>query len=138
MRCSEQFLGCEEWEPWDRPKPTPQRYRASGLTLVTAAIALWNTVYIERAVQTSARNGQALDPELFKYLYPLGSEHINLTDDYQWQGSRLAQGRFRSLRTPNHPCFMGTPHETEIYGFFRTFGAGWAARHDASRCTPVV
>ena len=29
-----------------------QRYRASGLTLVTAAIALWNTVYIERAVQT--------------------------------------------------------------------------------------
>jgi hypothetical protein len=22
--------------------------------------------------------------------------------------------------------------------FFRTFGAGWAARHDASRCTPVV
>ena len=34
-----------------------QRYRASGLTLVTAAIALWNTVYIERAVQTSTRNG---------------------------------------------------------------------------------
>jgi len=49
-----------------------QRYRASGLTLVTAAIALWNTVYIERAVQISARDGQALDPELFKYLSPLG------------------------------------------------------------------
>ena len=25
------------------------RYRASGLNLVTAAIALWNTVYLERA-----------------------------------------------------------------------------------------
>jgi hypothetical protein len=25
-----------------------------------------------------------------------------------------------------------------LQGFFRTFGAGWAARHDASRCTPVV
>jgi TnpA family transposase len=49
-----------------------QRYRASGLTLVTAAIALWNTVYIERAVQSSARNGQTIDPELFKYLSPLG------------------------------------------------------------------
>lgn len=35
-----------------------QRYRASGLTLVTAAIALWNTVYIERAVQTLTSNGQ--------------------------------------------------------------------------------
>lgn len=60
-----------------------QRYRASGLTLVTAAIALWNTVYIERAVQTLTSNGQALDPELLKYLSPLGWEHINLTGDYQ-------------------------------------------------------
>jgi TnpA family transposase len=74
-----------------------QRYRASGLTLVTAAIALWNTVYIERAIQTSARNGQAIDPELFKYLSPLGWEHINHTGDYQWKGTRLAQGRFRPV-----------------------------------------
>lgn len=28
-----------------------QRYRASGLNLVTAAIVLWNTVYLERAIQ---------------------------------------------------------------------------------------
>jgi hypothetical protein len=41
---------------------------ASGLTLVTASIALWNTVYIERAVQASARNGNVIDPELLKYL----------------------------------------------------------------------
>ncbi len=80
-----------------------QRYRAGGLTLVTAAIAPWNTVYIERAVQNLARNGQALDPELFKSLSPLGWEHINLTGDYQWKGTRLAQGRLRPLRTPNHP-----------------------------------
>jgi len=26
-----------------------QRYRASGLILVTAAIVLWNTVYLDRA-----------------------------------------------------------------------------------------
>lgn len=35
-----------------------QRYRASGLTLVTAAIALWNTVYIERAVNALETKGQ--------------------------------------------------------------------------------
>ena len=29
-----------------------QRYRASGLNLVTAAIVLWNTVYLERAVSS--------------------------------------------------------------------------------------
>ena len=80
-----------------------QRYRASGLSLVTAAIALWNTVYIERAVQTSTRNGQALDPELFKYLSPLDWEHINLTGDYQWKGTRLKQGKFRPLRAATHP-----------------------------------
>jgi TnpA family transposase len=29
-----------------------QRYRASGLNLVVAAIILWNTVYLERAIST--------------------------------------------------------------------------------------
>lgn len=31
-------------------KPENQSYRASGLTLLTAAISLWNTVYMERAI----------------------------------------------------------------------------------------
>jgi len=36
-------------EIWDRSYEN-QRYRASGLNLVIAAITLWNTVYLERAV----------------------------------------------------------------------------------------
>jgi len=80
-----------------------QRYRASGLTLVTAAIVLWNTVYIDRAIAASTRNGAAAEPDLLKYLSPLSWEHINLTGDYQWKGKRPAQGKFRPLRTPNHP-----------------------------------
>ncbi len=36
-----------------------QRYRASGLNLVTAAIVLWNTVYPERATQGVGRGRQA-------------------------------------------------------------------------------
>ena len=35
-----------------------QRYRASGLNLVTAAIVLWNTVYLERAVQAIREHGR--------------------------------------------------------------------------------
>ncbi len=80
-----------------------QRYRASGLTLVTAAIALWNTVYIERAVRASELKGKPVDPALLKYLSPLGWEHINLTGDYQWNGKKPAAGRFRSLHLPNLP-----------------------------------
>lgn len=34
-----------------------QRYRASGLTLVVAAIILWNTVYLSRAIQSLKAHG---------------------------------------------------------------------------------
>jgi TnpA family transposase len=35
-----------------------QRYRASGLNLVTAAIVLWNTVYLERATSALRAHGK--------------------------------------------------------------------------------
>ena len=77
-----------------------QRYRASGLTLVTAQ-SHSGTPYIERAVHASSLPERPMDPGLLKYLSPLGWEHINLTGDYQWKGRRPATGRFRSLRSPN-------------------------------------
>ncbi|TYR67176.1 Tn3 family transposase, partial [Enterobacter hormaechei] len=36
-----------------------QRYRASGLNLVTAAIVLWNTVYLERAANALRGSNKA-------------------------------------------------------------------------------
>ena len=41
-----------------------QRYRASGLNLVTAAIVLWNTTYLERAIQAMKDRGQNVDEAL--------------------------------------------------------------------------
>ncbi|MBP0633660.1 Tn3 family transposase [Cupriavidus sp. AcVe19-1a] len=76
-----------------------QRYRASGLNLVTAAIVLWNTVYLERAVQAMESRGMPVDPALYPYLSPLGWEHINLTGDYVWRMSHKPEaGKFRPLR----------------------------------------
>ena len=76
-----------------------QRYRASGLNLVTAAIVLWNTLYLERAANALRGHGQAVDDALLQYLSPLGWEHINLTGDYLWQQNKLVeQGKFRPLR----------------------------------------
>ena len=76
-----------------------QRYRASGLNLVTAAIVLWNTVYLERATQALKEHGQVVDDNLLQYLSPLGWEHLNLTGDYVWKQSRkVEQGKFRPLR----------------------------------------
>lgn len=77
-----------------------QRYRASGLNLLTAAIVLWNTVYLDRAVAVSAQ-GTPVDNALLPYLSPLGWEHINLTGDYFWRSTaEVGAGKFRPLRTP--------------------------------------
>ncbi len=76
-----------------------QRYRASGLNLVTAAIVLWNTVYLERSTQALRDAGNGIDDGLLQYLSPLGWEHINLTGDYVWRQSRKVEdGQFRPLR----------------------------------------
>jgi TnpA family transposase len=77
-----------------------QRYRASGLNLVTAAIVLWNTVYLERAVEKLRELDKPIDDSLLQYLSPLGWEHINLTGDYIWrQNRKIEDGQFRPLRT---------------------------------------
>ncbi len=76
-----------------------QRYRASGLNLVTAAIVLWNTVYLERAARALQRRNLAWDEGLLRHLSPLGWEHINLTGDYVWRQKRTrSPGKFRPLR----------------------------------------
>lgn len=41
-----------------------QRHRASGLNLVVAAIVLWNTVYLERAVNALRAHGHWVDDDL--------------------------------------------------------------------------
>ena len=76
-----------------------QRYRTSGLNLVTAAIVLWNTVYLERAANALRSHGHVIDDSLLQYLSPLGWEHINLTGDYLWRSSaKIGAGKFRPLR----------------------------------------
>jgi TnpA family transposase len=81
-----------------------QRYRASGLNLVTAAIVLWNTVYLERATNALKDAGRLKDESLLQFLAPLGWEHINLTGDYVWrQNRKIEEGQFRPLRTHEKP-----------------------------------
>jgi len=68
--------------------------------LVTAAIVLWNTVYLERAVEKLRGLDKPIDDALLQYLSPLGWEHINLMGDYIWrQNRKIEEGQFRPLRT---------------------------------------
>ncbi|MGO4587129.1 Tn3 family transposase [Arthrobacter sp. 2RAF6] len=81
-----------------------QRYRASGLNLLTAAIILWNTVYVDRTITTLTSDGGNIDPDLLRFLSPLGWEHINLTGDYTWpRANHIKPGKYRPLRRPAKP-----------------------------------
>lgn len=61
-----------------------QRYRASALNLVVSAIIIWNTVYIEQAVNHLRSQGMEITDQHLEHLTPLGWEHISLTGDYVW------------------------------------------------------
>jgi TnpA family transposase len=77
-----------------------QRYRASGLNLIVAAIILWNSVYLERAIAALRGHGIAIEDESLVHLSPIGWEHVNLTGDYTWQAAgHFRKGSFRPLRS---------------------------------------
>ena len=77
-----------------------QRHRASGLNLLVSAIILWNTTYLQRAVDHLRKQGHHPEPGDLAHLSPLGWEHVNLTGDYHWETSlTLGPDQFRPLRT---------------------------------------
>ena len=53
------------------------------MNLVVAAIILWNTVQLEKAID-QVRETMDVPDEYLSYLSPLGWDHINLTGDYVW------------------------------------------------------
>ena len=74
-----------------------QSFRASGLSLITAAIVHWNTVYLDRAAQQLRAQGATVPDDLLAHVAPLGWEHIGLTGDYVWSVPDPAAS-FRPLR----------------------------------------
>jgi hypothetical protein len=61
-----------------------QQGRASGLALLTAAIGLWNAVYLGRVVAELRMRGEEVPDEYLAHLSPLEWEHITLTGVYRW------------------------------------------------------
>ncbi len=74
-----------------------QSFRASGLSLITAAIVHWNTVYLDRAVRLLRGQGANIPDDRLAHVAPLGWEHIGLTGDYVWTVADQAAS-FRPLR----------------------------------------
>ena len=87
-----------------------QRYREgqedqlNALGLVTNAVILWNTLYMDRAIDHLLARGLEVDPEDVARLSPLGHIHINMLGRYSFElAEALREGGFRPLRNPDDP-----------------------------------
>ena len=79
-----------------------QQYRASGLNLLIAAIAYWNTLYLGRAADHIRYSGAEIDEALLAHVSPLGWSHIGLTGDYLWEDASFSDGGgYRALHDPS-------------------------------------
>jgi pyruvate/2-oxoglutarate/acetoin dehydrogenase E1 component len=67
----------------DRSHAKPQQ-RAQRLNLVVAAIILWNTLELARAIEELRSEGVEMTVEQLRHLSPMDWEHISLTEDYTW------------------------------------------------------
>ena len=70
----------------------PERYnalasdifqRASALNIIINAISVWNTVYLDKAIEFRKDKGN-LKEELLHHVSPLGWEHINFLGEYKF------------------------------------------------------
>ena len=78
---------------------TNQAKRASGLNVLVSMVMVWNTVYLQRAVEHLKSEGTVIPDEILQRISPLGYEHINLTGDYVWRQEDLPlEGEFLPLR----------------------------------------
>ncbi|MET3812545.1 hypothetical protein ABIB14_003678 [Arthrobacter sp. UYEF3] len=101
-----------------------QRYRASGLNLLTAAIVLWNTVSLDRTITTLDSDGSTTDPGLLRFLSPMGWEHVNLTGDYIWpRPNHIKPGKYRPLARLSAGNSMNSPPREGPHGRRLPFGA---------------
>jgi len=80
-----------------------QSFRASGLSLVTAVIVHWNTVYLNLAARRLCADGVAVPNAMLAHVAPLGWDHISLPGDYDWTAASPPPGGFRPLRDVRAP-----------------------------------
>jgi TnpA family transposase len=59
-------------------------HRASGLNLIVAAIVLWNTVYLQKAIDRLEERNAPIPAQYLPHLSPMLWDHILLTGEYKW------------------------------------------------------
>lgn len=75
-----------------------QQKRAMALNMLIATIVHWNTLYMDKAADHLARQGQIPDPTLLGHTSPLGWSHFILTGDFDWLSGASEPEVSRPLR----------------------------------------
>ena len=73
-----------------------QQFRASGLNLVIAAIAYWNSTYMADAINY-LRSRTPVPDALLTHTSPLTWEHISFSGDFLWENAAAGAGARRPL-----------------------------------------
>jgi hypothetical protein len=75
-----------------------QEDQLGALGLIVNAIVIWNTRYMESALEVIRDRGNILEYEDIPRLSPLGYEHINIVGKYSFNLSEtVANGKLRPL-----------------------------------------
>ena len=61
-----------------------QLQRASALNILINAISIWNTTYLQKAINYMKSIG-GFNEDLLKHIAPLGWEHINFLGEYTFE-----------------------------------------------------
>ena len=67
---------------------------------MVAAIVLWNTVYLSRAIDDLKAQGLPIDDDVLEHLSPPAGNILISPGDYVWrQNRRVESGKFRASPT---------------------------------------
>lgn len=98
-----------------------QRYREgqeeqlSALGLMVNAVILWNTMYMERALEDMRQRGMTILPEDVARLSPIVHEHVNVYGKYSFTlAEPIQQGAYHPLREPDDTESLERDQEAEF------------------------
>lgn len=79
-----------------------QLQRASALNILINAISIWNTTYLQKAID-HLKQTDAFDESLLKHISPLGWEHINLLGKYNFNVKNILESNELRPLNINNP-----------------------------------
>ena len=78
-----------------------QEDQLGALGLVTNALVLWNTIYMQAALDHLRQQGENVNEEYEARLSPLGYKHVNMLGHYSFTlAEQVLNGRLRPLKNP--------------------------------------